>query len=171
MEVKADAGSDVEITAGESVTLTAGGGDRYEWSTGETTRSITVSPSSTQRYKVTAFQGECQDMDEVLIQLVDKENNEVTSNDESIRDELTLDYTIFPNPASDYLNISLVDHEISEVSLLLIAQDGKQVYSNNLEVIDSFANDRINVSRFTKGIYFLKIYHDQQVVNKKVVVI
>jgi gliding motility-associated-like protein len=42
-----------------SQVLTAGGGNAYEWSTGETSASITVSPTSTQTYTVKVFQNGC----------------------------------------------------------------------------------------------------------------
>jgi acyl-CoA thioesterase len=58
-EVTASAGSDVTIQSGESVKLTASGGDSYEWSTGETTQSITVAPSQTRRYEVKVRKGNC----------------------------------------------------------------------------------------------------------------
>ncbi len=49
---QANAGEDVDICIGESATLTAGGGLSYEWSTGETTQSITVSPGTDECYIV-----------------------------------------------------------------------------------------------------------------------
>jgi len=52
-EVIANAGDDVEICIGESVTLTASGSLNYFWSTGETSASITLSPTETTTYTVT----------------------------------------------------------------------------------------------------------------------
>lgn len=49
------------ICNGQSVTLTATGGTTYSWSTGETTDSIVVSPSSNTSYTVTATSGSCSD--------------------------------------------------------------------------------------------------------------
>ncbi|MDZ7741885.1 MAG: choice-of-anchor L domain-containing protein [Bacteroidota bacterium] len=49
---QANAGEDVDICIGESATLTAGGGLSYEWSTGETTQSITVIPGTDECYIV-----------------------------------------------------------------------------------------------------------------------
>lgn len=45
---------DSVICSGESVTLTGSGGSGYNWSTGETSSSITVKPSQTTTYSVTS---------------------------------------------------------------------------------------------------------------------
>ncbi|NNM08762.1 MAG: T9SS type A sorting domain-containing protein, partial [Flavobacteriaceae bacterium] len=63
----ADAGPDINIQAGESAVLTATGGDTYLWSTGETTSSITVSPSDTTSYTVTVDSNGCEATDEVVV--------------------------------------------------------------------------------------------------------
>ncbi|REE25799.1 putative secreted protein (Por secretion system target) [Winogradskyella pacifica] len=52
-EVNADAGNDVAICFGESVTLNASGGINYTWSTGEAGASLTLSPTETTTYTVT----------------------------------------------------------------------------------------------------------------------
>lgn len=63
----ANAGNDVDITEGESTTLSATGGDSYEWSTGETTQSIEVSPLTDTIYSVIVSQNGCEDIDEVTV--------------------------------------------------------------------------------------------------------
>jgi hypothetical protein len=63
----ANAGPDVSITNGDSTTLTASGGGFYLWNTGETTESITVSPSATTTYSVTVTNLGCQSEDEVIV--------------------------------------------------------------------------------------------------------
>lgn len=49
----AGATSTAEVCAGSSVTLTATGGSTYSWDTGETTASISVSPTLSTTYRVT----------------------------------------------------------------------------------------------------------------------
>lgn len=66
-QVAADAGEDETICIGSSVTLTASGGDTYSWNTGETTESITVSPSEDTIYTVTAIIGNESDSDSVTV--------------------------------------------------------------------------------------------------------
>ena len=65
--LEADAGNNITIMEGESVTLSANGGDRYQWSNGENTKSITISPKETKIYTVTVFKNGCQDSDSVQI--------------------------------------------------------------------------------------------------------
>ncbi len=66
-KVEADAGDNITIIEGGSVTLSAQGGDRFEWSNGENTSSITISPNETEIYTVTVFKNGCQDSDSVQI--------------------------------------------------------------------------------------------------------
>lgn len=65
-DVEAEAGPDQTICYGESAILTATGGIEYEWSTGETNQSITVSPTSQTTYYVTVTEG-CSDTDSVTV--------------------------------------------------------------------------------------------------------
>jgi gliding motility-associated-like protein len=55
------ANSAVICNAGETATLNANGANSYLWSTGATTSSITVSPSSTTSYTVTGTTNSCSD--------------------------------------------------------------------------------------------------------------
>jgi hypothetical protein len=58
---------DVFIYIGDSTTLTVDGAQTYEWSTGETTNSILVSPTETTIYTVTGFANGCETTAEVLV--------------------------------------------------------------------------------------------------------
>ncbi len=65
--VIANAGEDVTIDEGNSVKLTAKGGDTYLWSTGETTKSISVSPNESKTYEVTVMSDGCDSTDDVKV--------------------------------------------------------------------------------------------------------
>ncbi len=68
-EVIANAGKDVSIDEGEEVTLTATGGEAYEWNNGATTASIKVSPTTAATYTVTVSQNGCQSTDKVMVSI------------------------------------------------------------------------------------------------------
>lgn len=77
-QVVADAGADVDICQGDSVTLTAYGGTDYLWSTGETTQSITVNPISTTNYTVIVSNETSSDTDDVTVEVNPTPNVTVT---------------------------------------------------------------------------------------------
>ncbi|MFN8337409.1 MAG: hypothetical protein U0T36_00135 [Saprospiraceae bacterium] len=59
---------DLEICLGQSTTLTVSGGISFEWSTGATTSSITVSPTTNTTYLVMATDGNgCENFTEALV--------------------------------------------------------------------------------------------------------
>ncbi|WP_298901877.1 T9SS type A sorting domain-containing protein [uncultured Psychroserpens sp.] len=79
-----DAGADQTIFSGESVTLTATGADSYLWSTGETTQSITVTPSLDTSYSVTGTTNNCENTDTVTVFLQDDSVDANAGNDTEI---------------------------------------------------------------------------------------
>lgn len=70
----ANAGADVIICSGDAASLTAQGGANYFWSTGQTTSTISVTPSANTCYYVTATVGNCSDADTVCVQVKPRPN-------------------------------------------------------------------------------------------------
>jgi gliding motility-associated-like protein len=62
-----DAGIDQDICFGDNINLTATGGTSYQWSTGQTNSTISVSPGTTTTYIVTVTDGLCSGTDDVVI--------------------------------------------------------------------------------------------------------
>jgi len=60
-------GNNTSICIGDDITLTAAAGLTYEWSTGETTQSITVSPVSSTTYMISVSDGICWDVDSIRV--------------------------------------------------------------------------------------------------------
>jgi len=72
--------------------------------------------------------------------------------------------SIYPNPAKTTLTIkSTTSQEISGVAIFDIL--GKQVLSQS-----TLANDQIDVSRLTKGVYILKVNSSSATATKKIVI-
>ncbi|WP_290701706.1 T9SS type A sorting domain-containing protein [Lacinutrix sp.] len=69
---------------------------------------------------------------------------------------------IYPNPSANIFNIKAKDGiQINNISL--IGLSGKELYSSNK------AMDRIDLSRFATGIYFLKIETNKGLLNKRII--
>lgn len=65
-------GPDTSICNGQSITLTAQGGQYYTWSTGETGPTITVTPTQTTTYTVTVTAGNgCSLTDDITVNIFD----------------------------------------------------------------------------------------------------
>lgn len=61
-------------------------------------------------------------------------------------------FSIYPNPASDYIYISSDRHELHRY--ILYAADGSTVSSGNVEAL---TDRKLNVSELSDGMYFLKV--------------
>lgn len=77
--------------------------------------------------------------------------------------------TIYPNPSSDLVTLSIDDEFIkADLSLNLITLEGKQIYSQNI----NSSKTKIAVSQYAKGVYFLIILNDKKEIlsNKKIII-
>ena len=75
-------------------------------------------------------------------------------NDNSLLDNLT----IFPNPASDVINISFSSElENQNINCSIIDVMGKEVYSSNIEYCGAIYEKQIPVAHLSKGFYFLQL--------------
>ncbi len=74
---------------------------------------------------------------------------------------------VYPLPASDMLNIMLLDPSVGEASLTLIDAGGRMVYMPP-GPIQSFST--INVSTLKEGIYFLRINIHGVIMHRKVLI-
>ncbi|MBQ8222201.1 MAG: Omp28-related outer membrane protein [Bacteroidales bacterium] len=130
-----------QINAGESTTLTASGADSYEWSTGETTASITVSPESTTNYSVVGTTNGCETETEVTVNVTVG----VGENDFSMT-------KIYPNPTEGELKIECMG--MKEITVIM---PNGQTLQNIMLSDDTYTLD---MSEFKSGVYYLKITTD-----------
>jgi hypothetical protein len=64
-----------------------------------------------------------------------------------------LDCKVYPNPASDVLNVNIPSGSNESFSLTILKADGRQVLSNNFEGTST----TVNLKSLNPGIYFVKI--------------
>jgi hypothetical protein len=85
----------------------------------------------------------------------------------SITAKKTIEFSMYPNPASGLVTISLADSEwpIGEVKILSL--DGKLFYS---KPIDENENSIINLSEIPAGLYFVRVNTHKGSKTEKLVV-
>ena len=143
---------DNEISSGESVTLTASGADTYLWSTGETSASITVSPTETTTYSVVGTTNGCEGNAEFTV-------NVTVGIDENISTEIT----IYPNPTNGNLNINAA--AMKQISITNTI--GQTIYSQDV----ASDNVIIDMAQFHAGIYMIRIATENGTTVKRVNVV
>jgi hypothetical protein len=66
---------------------------------------------------------------------------------------------VFPNPTTDFFSINLTENTLKKIKL----------YSINGQLLNTYFNKKIDISMYSKGLYFLKIYtHENTVINSKI---
>jgi hypothetical protein len=135
------------LTAGQTVTLTSSVAGGYLWSTGATTQSITVSAAGT--FTVRNYNaGYCYSTSLPVSVLL------VASRVSETEIDPINSFDIFPNPASDKLNvkINLTDSKMYKIILTDIA--GRQIYSEEKSGVEGVNNHLIDISLYSPGLYF-----------------
>lgn len=78
-------------------------------------------------------------------------------------------FEIYPNPASDYINVELNLEEPSDATIVMAALDGRIIEVKELNNVSKRSLD-INVAHLPAGTYLLKAYTDTGSTTHKVVV-
>ena len=156
------------ISNGQTVTLTSTSATRYLWSNGATTNSITVSDSGT--YFVKTFNsGDCFSTSlPVNIIMMPDENVAVPEMRDKIQGKV--DFSLFPNPAVDELNILISAETEKEINLKLMDLTGREIQNRVIMAIAGENRLVIDVSNLTRGIYLASLYYEKQKQTIKVIV-
>ena len=92
--------------------------------------------------------------------------NEPNSN--SIKEEATSSIAVFPNPASDVVNVKFAGIN-GDVTLQMFSTDGKQVMARNTNVVAG-QNLTLDISGLSAGVYTLRVNGTNGAYTQKVVV-
>ncbi len=141
-------------------TNTSVGATTYAWDFGDGNTSTTTSPvheySATGTYTVTltATNGACEAVDsfEVVITVVGLE--EITS---------ISSVKLFPNPASDNVNVEMNLKENSNITLSIVDNSGKIVYTENASLLAGKSIQSLNTSSLKAGYYNVVISTENSV--------
>jgi len=68
---------------------------------------------------------------------------------------------IFPNPTKGVVTLSFEAVEIQDIKIQIVNSIGQQVYNNHLNKHIGLVNEKIDLSSFSEGLYFVKITTDK----------
>jgi Zn-dependent metalloprotease len=226
------------ICEGDRVLLTVSGGSSYLWSTGETTSSISVSPSGLTIYPVMVNdENDCSNNDTVTVTVhplppvhlgndstistldtlkLDAGqtfvsylwNNDSTTqtisidgsvlgigtysyhvvvNDEAgcsnsdtiiiavesasgLNDLISDNILIYPNPSTGKVNIQIEEYGSNNLLIEVINIVGKSIILKKISKVNNRNTYEIDLSLHSKGIYFIKVYYNDQMMVKKIII-
>ncbi len=138
------------INSGQTYTLDPGTGfTAYLWNTNATTQTISVNTSGVYSVIVTDVNN-CQNSDSITVSVINNIENE------SFFDKVL---EIYPNPTSGMLNIKVNDQSL-RFDLQILDAIGKVIFSDDHKINGLF-NKNYNLSAFSKGIYYLRIFSSE----------
>jgi len=73
----------------------------------------------------------------------------------SIQDDI--EYTLYPNPVTDNLNLELFSNNNDNINLQIINSTGQIVYTESINITNNNNKFEFNVSSLTSGMYFVRI--------------
>jgi len=79
------------------------------------------------------------------------------------------DLEVYPNPSEGVFNVSFMSEDIQNLEVRVLNMVGELIYTEGLEQFVGEYTKSINMSKYTKGVYFLEITTNNGVVNKKIV--
>ncbi len=135
------------ICVGQSLNLTAAGATTYNWNTGATSQSISVSPTVSTVYTVsTTYSSGCTDSRTFSVTV-----NACTGLNEA--EPLTNSVRIFPNPAKEQLSIMVNNNAVMGKKYSITNTLGQEVASG----IFTKQTTELNIQQLSVGMYQLNI--------------
>ena len=67
---------------------------------------------------------------------------------------------MFPNPAKEILNLQLNSDNNQETKIIIYDYIGRLMIEKNISVIDGNITQQLDISKFTNGFYFLRLFRN-----------
>jgi uncharacterized repeat protein (TIGR01451 family) len=107
--------------------------------------------------------GACAEPTETII------NSDINSSSEDVTfDQFFMQ--IAPNPASDYIRLSISSKSVAEANVSIMTFDGRVLYSNDLKVGPSEMMHIVNTAGFPDGMYLVKLQSGSDQLTEKLVI-
>ena len=143
------------ICNGTSTSASASGGATYSWSpssgvSNPNSASPSLSPTTSTTYTVTGTSAQgCSSTADIIVWVVDCTGvNELSSLNEM---------NIFPNPASSILNLQLDMQAKDDLTLTVLDNSGKEMFTNELNSARGTVNEKIEIENWPQGIYYIQL--------------
>ncbi len=163
----------IGICVYDTVTLDAGNpGQEYIWSNGSSDQSIKISTSGLsfdeQYYQVTVTNIETGCADDSEITAYFTFQNCSYGVDELQHDNRMI---VYPNPSRDgKFNVILSDLK-GELSLEVYSMPGKRLFSQSIQLQSTSRKDiSIDLSAFSAGVYFIKLFGNDDLIYKSLII-
>lgn len=161
-----DLGNDLSISNTQTIIIgTTPSFSNYLWSTGSTQNFIVVNGQTAgfgvHNYSLTVYNNSgCSYTDSVSVNIT---NLDISDNYETVM------ISVFPNPASEYVNVIIPDNYRMFIGVDITTENGKRI----LEVKKAEISGNeiiIDLSEFAKGIYFVNFKSATDVITRKLIV-
>lgn len=147
---KIELGRDTTVCDTAQFILDAGQGfETYQWSTGDTSRFILVSPNDSIYSVSVTDQNGCSAVDSIKVTV------DICTGIEELASKPSI--LVFPNPANGVVNIKLGALASDEIKIGIYDLSGKEIKSKLVNPKDRKAEWILNLDDQVKGIYFIKI--------------
>ena len=127
----------------------------FEWNTGATTQTITPSPTGVYWCVVTDSLGCISDTAYTVPLNVSEVNESI--------------FRVYPNPVKDILNIDITLNNSQSVELKIVNVLGEVMYFDKINQSKLSYYNKFDFSKFSKGLYFVKLKLDKNIITKKVI--
>jgi len=77
---------------------------------------------------------------------------------------------VYPNPAEDLINLSLISQVQQEVSISVLTVDGREMMSQSANIGSNFQIFTLNTEGLASGFYFVKVQANNEVLTEKIVI-
>jgi hypothetical protein len=155
-------GSSVVCSA-SNATLSANGANTYTWNNGSNNQNISVNPPGPTVYSVIGASGTCTTSATFTVKVI-----ECVGIDEVVSTETV--FSLYPNPANDYLSVYYGTCAFSEGSFALEDTQGRVIKSINLK--DGTGTIELPLNGLSAGVYVCKLQvNSENVVTKKVIIV
>lgn len=153
-----DLGPDSIACNGSVVVLDAGPGATYLWSDNSTNQTLNVSAAGTYSVLVTDQNG-CQNFDAINITYI--QCSIVNPGGGVSQIPVDQAFTVFPNPARDYVEVNIGKIRNTMVRITLTDILGNQLFTS-AEMAEYNYHRPIDLSKFAAGIYLIKVEYGSE---------